>query len=134
MCIGPGGDPIRNPLVLPTGKNMHGLDPQSIPTSAACVSAKIVVDRLLERQVNYASLIYIFLQYYSIYKIVVDRLLEREVNYASLIYICLQYYIIYKIVVDRLLERQVSDASLNIDVYNTIVYTKSSSTGSSSAR
>jgi len=31
---GPGGDPIRNPDVLPTGKNMHALDPQSIPTMA----------------------------------------------------------------------------------------------------
>jgi len=29
---GPGGDPIRNPMVLPTGKNIHALDPQSIPT------------------------------------------------------------------------------------------------------
>ena len=29
---GPGGDPIRNPDVLPTGKNMHALDPNSIPT------------------------------------------------------------------------------------------------------
>ena len=29
---GPGGDPIRNPSVLPTGKNIHALDPQSIPT------------------------------------------------------------------------------------------------------
>jgi len=47
---GPGGDPIRNPDVLPTGKNMHALDPQSIPTAAAIKSAKIVVDRLLERQ------------------------------------------------------------------------------------
>jgi magnesium chelatase subunit H len=47
---GPGGDPIRNPDVLPTGKNMHALDPQSIPTAAAVKSAKIVVDRLLERQ------------------------------------------------------------------------------------
>ncbi len=47
---GPGGDPIRNPLVLPTGKNMHALDPQAIPTSAACDCAKTVVDRLLERQ------------------------------------------------------------------------------------
>ena len=28
---GPGGDPIRNPAVLPTGKNMHALDPQAIP-------------------------------------------------------------------------------------------------------
>lgn len=46
---GPGGDPIRNPDVLPTGKNMHGLDPQSIPTSAAVDVARVVVDRLLER-------------------------------------------------------------------------------------
>jgi len=46
---GPGGDPIRNPDVLPTGKNMHALDPQSIPTSAAVDCAKVVVERLLER-------------------------------------------------------------------------------------
>lgn len=46
---GPGGDPIRNPDVLPTGKNMHGLDPQSIPTTAAVDVARVVVDRLLER-------------------------------------------------------------------------------------
>ncbi|MDX2100423.1 MAG: magnesium chelatase subunit H, partial [Leptolyngbyaceae cyanobacterium bins.59] len=39
---GPGGDPIRNPDVLPTGKNIHALDPQSIPTQAAVQSAKIV--------------------------------------------------------------------------------------------
>merc|ERR1719230_1722286 len=47
---GPGGDPIRNPDVLPTGKNMHALDPQAIPTTAAVDVAKVVVDRLLERQ------------------------------------------------------------------------------------
>jgi magnesium chelatase subunit H len=47
---GPGGDPIRNPDVLPTGKNIHALDPQSIPTTAAIQSAQIVVDRLLTRQ------------------------------------------------------------------------------------
>ena len=47
---GPGGDPIRNPDVLPTGKNIHALDPQSIPTTAAVLAAKIVVDRLLARQ------------------------------------------------------------------------------------
>ncbi|RMZ52027.1 hypothetical protein APUTEX25_001221 [Auxenochlorella protothecoides] len=47
---GPGGDPIRNPGVLPTGKNIHALDPQSIPTAAAVKNAKVVVDRLLERQ------------------------------------------------------------------------------------
>jgi magnesium chelatase subunit H len=49
---GPGGDPIRNPDVLPTGKNMHALDPQSIPTEAAVKSAKVVVDRLLDRQMR----------------------------------------------------------------------------------
>jgi len=47
---GPGGDPIRNPQVLPTGKNIHALDPQSIPTAAAMISAGVVVERLLERQ------------------------------------------------------------------------------------
>jgi magnesium chelatase subunit H len=47
---GPGGDPIRNPDVLPTGKNIHALDPQSIPTEAAVKSAKVVVDRLLAKQ------------------------------------------------------------------------------------
>jgi len=46
---GPGGDPIRNPDVLPTGKNMHALDPQSIPTQAAVDCANVVVDRLIER-------------------------------------------------------------------------------------
>lgn len=50
MCSPPGGDPIRNPNVLPTGKNIHALDPQSIPTLAAVQSAKVVVDRLIERQ------------------------------------------------------------------------------------
>jgi magnesium chelatase subunit H len=47
---GPGGDPIRNPDVLPTGKNMHALDPQAIPTAAAVKSAQVVVERLLARQ------------------------------------------------------------------------------------
>jgi magnesium chelatase subunit H len=46
---GPGGDPIRNPDVLPTGKNMHGLDPQSIPTTAAVEVALVIANRLLER-------------------------------------------------------------------------------------
>jgi magnesium chelatase subunit H len=49
---GPGGDPIRNPDVLPTGKNIHALDPQSIPTEAAVKSAKVVVDRLLAKQMQ----------------------------------------------------------------------------------
>jgi len=47
---GPGGDPIRNPAVLPTGKNIHALDPQSIPTQAALKSAALIVERLLDRE------------------------------------------------------------------------------------
>ncbi len=50
LAPGPGGDPIRNPDVLPTGKNIHALDPQSIPTTAAVNAAKVVVDRLIDRQ------------------------------------------------------------------------------------
>merc|ERR1719329_576178 len=45
----PGGDPIRNPDVLPTGRNMHALDPSAIPTSAAVEISEGVVDKLLEK-------------------------------------------------------------------------------------
>jgi len=45
----PGGDPIRNPDVLPTGRNMHALDPSSIPTQAAVEVAESVVRKLLEK-------------------------------------------------------------------------------------
>jgi magnesium chelatase subunit H len=45
----PGGDPIRNPDVLPTGRNMHALDPSSIPTKAAVVISQQVVEKLLEK-------------------------------------------------------------------------------------
>merc|ERR1719487_2090406 len=50
LLPGPGGDPIRNPDVLPTRRNMHALDPQAIPTTAACDCARVVVDRLIARQ------------------------------------------------------------------------------------
>merc|ERR1719424_1751125 len=45
----PGGDPIRNPDVLPTGRNMHALDPSSIPTQAAVEVAEQVTNKLLEK-------------------------------------------------------------------------------------
>jgi len=45
----PGGDPIRNPDVLPTGRNMHALDPSSIPTQAAVEVAESVTNKLLEK-------------------------------------------------------------------------------------
>lgn len=47
---GPGGDPVRNPDVLPTGKNIHALDPQSLPTIAALESGRLVVEKLLDQQ------------------------------------------------------------------------------------
>merc|ERR1719297_116515 len=45
----PGGDPIRNPGVLPTGRNMHALDPAAIPTTAAVEVASDVVNKLIEK-------------------------------------------------------------------------------------
>merc|ERR1711957_282038 len=45
----PGGDPIRNPDVLPTGRNMHSLDPSAIPTQAAVEVSEGVVRKLLEK-------------------------------------------------------------------------------------
>jgi len=45
----PGGDPIRNPDVLPTGRNMHALDPSAIPTQAAVDVSESVVRKLLEK-------------------------------------------------------------------------------------
>merc|ERR1711892_582066 len=45
----PGGDPIRNPDVLPTGRNIHALDPSSIPTAAAVEVSEDVVRKLLEK-------------------------------------------------------------------------------------
>lgn len=51
MEPGPGGDPIRNPGVLPTGKNIHALDPQSIPTTAAIKNAKVSGAALMDKHV-----------------------------------------------------------------------------------
>jgi magnesium chelatase subunit H len=45
----PGGDPIRNPDVLPTGRNMHALDPSAIPTQAAIEVSEKVVEKLLDK-------------------------------------------------------------------------------------
>lgn len=45
----PGGDPIRNPDVLPTGRNMHALDPSAIPTQAAIEVSESVVEKLLDK-------------------------------------------------------------------------------------
>ena len=45
----PGNAVVRNPAVVPTGRNIHGLDPFRIPSAAAQVSGARVVEDLLAR-------------------------------------------------------------------------------------
>lgn len=45
----PGGDLLRTPEVLPTGRNVHGFDPGRLPSIAALAAARRQVDLLLER-------------------------------------------------------------------------------------
>ena len=45
----PGGDLMRNPEVLPTGRNIHGFDPFRIPSAFAVLDGAKQADRLLRR-------------------------------------------------------------------------------------
>ncbi len=45
----PGGDLIRSPDILPTGRNIHGFDPFRIPTAIAVADGARQADRLLAR-------------------------------------------------------------------------------------
>jgi magnesium chelatase subunit H len=49
---GPGGDIVQNPLVLPTGRNIHAVNPYSVPSHAAFARAKNAADALLRRYVD----------------------------------------------------------------------------------
>jgi len=42
-----GGDPIRNPDALPTGRNMYGFDPARVPTRAAYEAGRQAVEQLI---------------------------------------------------------------------------------------
>jgi cobalamin biosynthesis Mg chelatase CobN len=42
-----GGDPIKNPDALPTGRNLYGFDPSRVPTKAAWQAGKQALDQLL---------------------------------------------------------------------------------------
>ena len=46
---GPGGDPARNPEVLPAGRNIHALNPWSIPSAVAAKTGEALGRQLLER-------------------------------------------------------------------------------------
>ena len=45
----PGGDVLRNPQVLPTGRNVHGFDPFRIPSKFAMKDGQVQANALLER-------------------------------------------------------------------------------------
>lgn len=47
----PGGDLLRNPQVLPTGRNLHGFDPFRLPSAYAVQDGARQAQRLLERHV-----------------------------------------------------------------------------------
>lgn len=42
-----GGDPIKNPDSLPTGRNLHGFDPGRVPTPAAWEAGRQAMDQLI---------------------------------------------------------------------------------------
>jgi magnesium chelatase subunit H len=46
---GPGADIIQNPLVLPTGRNTHAVNPYSVPSVVAFSRAQLTADALLSR-------------------------------------------------------------------------------------
>jgi magnesium chelatase subunit H len=45
----PGGDLLRTPQVLPTGRNLHGFDPFRLPSAFAVADGKKQAQRLLDR-------------------------------------------------------------------------------------
>ena len=47
----PGGDLLRNPAILPTGRNVHGFDPFALPSAFAILDGAQQAERLLARHV-----------------------------------------------------------------------------------
>ena len=48
----PGGDLLRTPAILPTGRNIHGFDPFRIPSAFAVVDGARQAERLLARHLE----------------------------------------------------------------------------------
>ncbi|GJD29599.1 hypothetical protein PMNALOAF_0834 [Methylobacterium adhaesivum] len=48
----PGGDLLRNPTILPTGRNLHGFDPFRIPSAFAVQDGAAQAQRLLDRHLG----------------------------------------------------------------------------------
>ncbi len=49
IAPGPGADIVQNPLVLPTGRNTHAVNPYSVPSVVAFSRAQTTADALLTR-------------------------------------------------------------------------------------
>lgn len=49
---GPGADIVQNPLILPTGRNTHAVNPYTVPSIAAVRRARPVADALLKRHLS----------------------------------------------------------------------------------
>jgi cobaltochelatase CobN len=47
IATGYGGDPIRNPDALPTGRNLYGFDPSKVPTKAAWEAGQEALEKLI---------------------------------------------------------------------------------------
>ncbi|MBL8211833.1 MAG: cobaltochelatase subunit CobN [Bryobacterales bacterium] len=47
---GSGGDPVRNPMALPTGKNLYGINPQEVPTRAAWELGRKLAEDLIANE------------------------------------------------------------------------------------
>lgn len=45
----PGGDLLRTPEILPTGRNLHGFDPYRLPSAFAVTDAAAQADKLIQR-------------------------------------------------------------------------------------
>ncbi|MHC1630870.1 MAG: cobaltochelatase subunit CobN [Methanotrichaceae archaeon] len=48
----PADDPIRDPDVLPTGRNFHSISPRKVPTTAAWETGQVLADNLIEEYRN----------------------------------------------------------------------------------
>ena len=48
----PGGDLLRTPAILPTGRNLHGFDPFRIPSAYAVKDGARQADRLLQKHID----------------------------------------------------------------------------------
>lgn len=48
VSAGPGGDPLRNPDSLPTGRNFYGFDPARLPTTGVYEQGRVLAEQLLK--------------------------------------------------------------------------------------